>query len=139
MTFTFRKILKVPWHSPSSQERSSVRPSQFLPPYLGSGKSHFLSLYCTSLPQDTLQTEYSDQFPKAPFTGHGLIKDLRVSVCYQYNLHRYLQDLGYYIFFYIFGFQDHMIVSNSNSWTIFQILHQSVLIFKKMNSKIPRF
>ena len=76
-------ILKLPGHSVSPQKRfSRVGPSQPLPPYLGGGESHFLSLYCKPPPQDTLQVEYSDQSPNPPFTGHGLIKHSRVSVLF---------------------------------------------------------
>ena len=82
MTYRFLhklKTLKLPGHSFSSQVRFSlIGPLQYLPPYLGGGELHFLSLYCTPPPQDTVQIEYSDHFPNPPFTGHGLIEHSRI-------------------------------------------------------------
>ena len=50
--------INLPGHSVSSQKRlSRLKPSQFLPPYLGGGESQLLSLNCTPPPQDTLQVE----------------------------------------------------------------------------------
>lgn len=67
------KVFLLPGHWLSAQERvSRVGPLQSLPPYIGGGELHFLSLYCTPPPQDALQTEYLDHFPNTPFTGQGL-------------------------------------------------------------------
>ena len=75
------KLFSLPGHSLSLHERlSRVGPTQSLPPNLGGGELHFLSLNCTPPPQEALHFEYADHPPKPPLIGQGSVEHSRVSL-----------------------------------------------------------
>lgn len=59
---------------------SVLSPIHGTPPYCGSGLLHARYRVCTLPPQVTLHSDHWDQREKDPFTGHGLVEQISLTL-----------------------------------------------------------